>query len=379
MPSRIVFVNQATGYLTIDIINAFAKEFDEVAFIYGDLRIQDVALHPKARGSKVVEKSRRSNTVRFLRWFIATIQIFFLLLSRYRKYEIFYFSVPPFAYFSSLFFKRKFSVLMWDVYPDALKLAGIKENSFLYNRWAAINNRLFMRAHRIFTIGDGQAKLLQNYTHPGRVEVIKLWPGLRNISPVPKDANPFIADHSLSGKFIVEYSGNMGGTQNIEVLVDIAEILSDQKDIMFLLIGRGTKMEVMRGWVERKGLANVMMLPFQPDNIIRYSLSSADLNVVLVEEGAASVSVPSKIYNLLAVGSPILAITPDNSEVSLLMNKYKPGKHFRENDIQSIAEFIIEMKQSPDKLNMFRNNSFNASRDFTASNARKFVDSYLAE
>jgi len=169
MPRRIVFVNQATGYLTIDVINAFAHSFDEVAFIYGDIRVQDVEIHPKAIGSKVAEKSRKSNSARFLKWFQASFQIFFLLATRYRKYEIFYFSVPPFAYFSSLLLRRKFSLLMWDVYPDALKLAGIGESSLLYKTWSRINIHLFGRAHRLYTTGEGQAKLMEKYAPPGKV------------------------------------------------------------------------------------------------------------------------------------------------------------------------------------------------------------------
>ena len=47
MPSRnIVFVNQACGFITIDIINAFAEKFGKVAVIYGDIRVQDVPLNP---------------------------------------------------------------------------------------------------------------------------------------------------------------------------------------------------------------------------------------------------------------------------------------------------------------------------------------------
>ncbi len=150
MLRKIIFVNQATGYLTIDIINAFAAKFDEVAFMYGDLRIQDAEPHPKVKFSKIVQKSRKSNGMRFLRWLIATIQIFFLLITRYRRYEIFYFSIPPFAYFLSLLIRRKFSILMWDVYPDALKLVGINETHVVYRIWTLINRRLFKKCAPYF-------------------------------------------------------------------------------------------------------------------------------------------------------------------------------------------------------------------------------------
>ena len=64
---KIVFVNQATGYITIDIINTFSDVFDEVAVIYGDIRVQDIELNQKVRKSKVAEKSRKNNFGRFAR------------------------------------------------------------------------------------------------------------------------------------------------------------------------------------------------------------------------------------------------------------------------------------------------------------------------
>ena len=378
MPRRIVFINQATGYLTIDIINAFSKEYEEVAYIYGDLRVQDAEVHPKAKRSKIIEKSRKSNHLRFRRWLIATFQIFFLLLTKYRRYEIFYFSVPPFAYFSSLFFKRKFSILMWDVFPDALKLAGFSEDHFIYKTWTGINRRLFKKAHRIFTTGEGQAELLKKYTDPEKINVIHLWPGLRDAGPVDKMSNPFIREHGLNDKFIVEYSGNMGGTHNVEVLIEVARLMAVDNDVIFLLIGRGTKMEKVKTEIVKHNLTNVMLLPFQPDDVIKYSLAAADLNVVLIETGAASVSIPSKIYNLLALGSALMTISPEESEVNRLVEKYRPGENFDGADLNAITGFITLMKNSPENLEKYRANAIVASRDFSVSNARKFVDIYLS-
>lgn len=378
MPHKIVFINQATGYLTIDIINAFAEVSDEVAFIYGDIRIQDDPPFPGARRSKIVEKTRKSNRARFSRWLIASIQVFFLLITRYRKYEIFYFSVPPFAYLSSLILRRKFSLLMWDVYPEALKLAGIKETNPVYRVWAGFNRRLFKRAYRLYTTGEGQARLMEKYAPRDKVEIINLWSGLKGAGPVVKEINPFIREHGLDGKFIVEYSGNMGGTHNIEAIMRLAELLVGEKDIVFLLIGRGTKMETVRSAISEMSLPNVLLLPFQPDNVIKYSLAAADLSVVLVEENAGTVSVPSKIYNLLAVGSPLLAISPPGSEVERLMERYKPGGRFQPDELNEICTFIKAVKNSPEIIAGYRANALKASEDFTALNARKFVVSYLS-
>ncbi len=373
---KIVFVNQATGYLTIDIINEFAREFDKVAVIYGDIRVQDTDLNLKVLRSKVIEKSRKSNLKRFNRWFIASLQIFWLLLFRYRKYEIFYFSVPPFAYLLSLVIRRRFSILMWDVYPDALIMAGISDRNPVYRVWSKVNMILFKRAYKVFTIGEVLKDQMSRYVIPGKIKVIPLWSGLADCKPIPKTDNPFISEQQLEGKFIIQYSGNIGAGHNIETVIQAAVLTRFDEQIFYLITGRGSKIEAVKTMIKSYGLSNCRVLPFQPDNMIRYSLAAADLSVVLVEDKIAGVSIPSKVYNLMAVGSPIISITPVTSEISKLVLRFGNGRNFEKDDIEGLAEFITEMKDSPEILRSFRERSIRASVEFTRENAHKFLEIY---
>ena len=172
MKKKIVFINQSTGYLTIDIINSFANSYDDVHVIYGNIREQDVSIDKKAKYTRIIRKSRRSHITRFIAWLAASVQVFFILLFRFRKYEIFYVSLPPFAYLSSLLLPNKFSLLMFDVYPDVLKMLNIKETNFIYKLWAGWNKKLFKKAHRIYTIGDSLADLMAQYTPREKIHVI---------------------------------------------------------------------------------------------------------------------------------------------------------------------------------------------------------------
>ena len=377
MQRKIVIVNQATGYLTIDIVNSFALHFDEVDLIYGGIRVQDVPLHPKVRLRRVVKNSRVSHVRRFFAWIISSIQIFFLLLFKYRQHEIFYFSLPPFAYLGSLLLPNRFSLLMFDVYPDVLKMLNIRETHFVYKIWARWNKKLFAKAHRVYTIGGSLANLMAQYAPIEKIHVIPLWTGLANILPVPKKENSFIAEHGLQGKFIVQYSGNIAGTHNIESLLEVAKIMKAQKDILFLIIGRGQKMPLVTKTIKENGLDNCMLLPFQPDNVIRYSIAAADLSVVLIEEKIAEVSIPSKLYNIMAVGSVVLSISPKNSEINKLVVKYNIGANFQHDEFRQMAEYILKVKSSPELIRQYRANSIEASKNYTATNAHKYIEIYL--
>lgn len=374
---RIVFVNQSTGYLTIDIINSFAKHFDEVHLIYGNIRVQDVAIDSKVTYSRIVEKSRRSHVTRFLAWFVASIQVFFLLLFRYRRHEIFYVSLPPFAYLGSLFLPNKFSLLMFDVYPDVLKLLKIGPRNPVYWLWARCNHRLFRRAHRVYTIGDSLANLMSQYAPREKIHVIPLWSGLTDVKPVPKGQNPFVKQHSLCDKFIVQYSGNIGGTHNIETLIEAAQVLREHKDVLFLIIGRGLKVPLVKELIEKYQLENCLLLPFQPDDVIRYSIAAADISVVLIEDQIADVSIPSKLYNIMAVGSGVLSISPQNSEIDKIVKRHGIGANFTKDQTKEISEHILRVKNSPELQALYSSKSLVASQEYTPANADRYLDVYL--
>ena len=379
MKKKIVFINQSTGYLTIDIINSFANSYDDVHVIYGNIREQDVSIDKKAKYTRIIRKSRRSHITRFIAWLAASVQVFFILLFRFRKYEIFYVSLPPFAYLSSLLLPNKFSLLMFDVYPDVLKMLNIKETNFIYKLWAGWNKKLFKKAHRIYTIGDSLADLMAQYTPRKKIHVISLWTGLSNVHPVPKNENPFVLQHNLQGKFIVQYSGNIGGTHNIEVMIEAAKLLKEEKDILFLIIGRGLKVPLVNKLIEEYALDNCMVLPFQPDDVIRYSIAAADISIVLIEDKIADVSIPSKVYNIMAVGSGILSVSPEYSEINKLVKRYNIGANFQKEEIRQMADYILQIKNSPALKQQYSSNAVEASKNYTDANAEKYLEIYLKE
>ncbi len=124
-------------------------------------------------------------------------------------------------------------------------------------------------------------------------------------------------------------------------------------------------------------IKNFLFLPFQPDDWIKYSLAAADISVVLIDEKMGSVSIPNKVYNILAIGTPILSISPKGSEIDRLIGRYKNGENFTKDEILEIAEFIKSMKTSPVTLKEFKDNSLLATKDFTVKNANQFLISYL--
>ena len=374
---KIVFVNQAAGYLTIDIINAFCPHFDKVALISGIIREQDVPLNKKVAWSKINLYNRGNPAKKFLSWAIATIRIFFLLLTKYRKYEIFYITIPPFPYLLSIFLPNRFSVLVFDVYPDVLKIYNIKDTHWFYRLWVKWNRKVFKKAHRIYTIVDGMANLLSSYINKDKIHVIHNWSGLTDIKPIAKSENYFLSALGLQGKFIVQYAGNIGFTHNVELLVEVANNLHAEQDIFFLIVGRGEKVDFVQSIIEKYELKNCKILPFQQDHLLNDLLASADLGVIILDERISQVSLPSKIYNLQNVGIPLLCLASNNSEIKKHVDLFQNGRCFKQDDIQGIAQFIKELKSNNEFHKEMSAKSKQAAILFTSENAKIYYDLYL--
>lgn len=374
---KIVVVNQAVNYLTIGFCNAFNEKFGEVALITGSIHVQGEELAPDIEVTKINKWAERPAWKKMTSYLWACLRIWWLLLTKYRNYEVFFVSIPPMGYLLNIILPHRFSMLIWDVYPDIFKITGMKESHPLYRFWAKLNTISFRKAYRIFTIGEKMKDLVAQYTGRNKIILSPIWSIFQKNKRVDKQENPFIKEHRLKGKFIVQYSGNIGLTHNVEVMVDLAEMLQHRDDILFQIIGRGPRKPVLQKLVEEKGLPNCMFLPFQSDEMFPYSLSAADMGVVILDEATSKGSVPSKSYNLMSYGIPSLYIAATESELNSYAKKYRHAACFEHDEPTKAVKFIEELADQPEKWKEYSKHAEEASKYYRRENADKLVEKYI--
>ena len=370
--NSIVFINQNAGYLMIDIINAH-EHYKERSIITGRLVTRNTVLNKAVRLENIITYNRTSSLKRLFTWVWGFIQILWLVKTRYRKSELFIVTNPPLAVFLPLFCANKYTVLVYDVYPDVLSAYNyFKKDSFIARRWSKANRKIFLNAQKVFTISEGMKRSLCKYAAPEKIEVVPLWADNFFLKPVEKDQNIFIKQHNLQGKFLIIYSGNLGYSHNVEVLVEIAAAVKD-KDIFFVIIGEGDKKQLISSSIKSKGLENFLLLPLQPVEMLPHSLSAADLAVVTLGKEASALSIPSKTFSLLSVGAPLLCIADAESELASLVDHYEAGKCFHPEELEKIISFIQSVKSDKNYHAVLKQNAMNASKEFGPKNALKFI------
>jgi len=372
-----IFVNQVTGPLFIDILNDFAKKQCKVILLTGEVEKASHILDASIEVHYLIKYNRIKTFSRLYTWLIFTIQTGWKCLFLNKDSELFLVSNPPFSpmlgpLFKS-FFKQKYHVLIYDIYPDALVNFGhLKKDSFIHSIWANINTKLFTGAETVFTISDSMFQSILQYSSSIKPVVISSWVDTSFIKPIEKPKNWFIEKYNLESKFVVLYSGNLGQTHDLESLIEAAHILQNEDEIQFLIIGEGVKKPLLEKMIENYQLKNILMLPFQSPDVIPFSMAAADIGVVTLGAGAESLSVPSKTYYMLSAGNCLLAIARQQSELGNLIQTYDCGSIFDPGDTTPIANYILEMKNDRTAFKDNCRNSRAASKNFTIDNASKF-------
>ena len=295
----IVFLNQSSGYLMIDIVNVFKEKYAQRILITGFLNPRNRLLENDVKIEWIVEYNRKSSLKRLYTWSLAFFKAFVLIKYKYKNSDLFLVSNPPLSVFLPLFCKNPFKVLIYDIYPDAfVELNQFKKNFLLVKLWEAVNKKVYKKAQKIFTLTEGMKKRLSKFVDLEKIEVVPLWTDNDFLKAIPKADNPFIKEHDLEGKFVVMYSGNLGKSHPVEILLDFAKQITDNR-VIFLIVGDGDKYERIKNKIKESGLENLILLPWQPTKMLPYTLSAADLAVVMLDNCSIDLSIPSRTYNFL--------------------------------------------------------------------------------
>ncbi len=372
-----MIINQMPNYLTFGLANAFNTRFDSVALVAGGFDGNPEMLGKSIEVRMINRLYDRPSWKKAGSYVLALIRMWWLLMTRYRRYEVLFVSVPPMGYLLNLVLPHRFSMVIWDLYPDAFKVTGMTQKHLVYRMWSWVNRKSFRKAFRIFTIGESLADAISNYVHRSKLIVHPIWAMFQDSPRIPRDQNRFVALHGLSDQFVVQYSGNIGATHNVELLIDIAERLKSESKILFQIIGRGPRLQTLQQMAKQRGLLNVQFYAFQPEEMFVHSLSAANLGVVILNEKVSRGSVPSKAYNLMSFGIPALYVSSPDSQLANDANRFGHAACFAAVQLNDIAEFIIRMSKQDVDYHQMAQAAKKAAESFRPKNAECFVDSYL--
>ena len=241
-----------------------------------------------------------------------------------------------------------------DFNPEQTMAVGYSKNKLLLNLVMAVDKFSCKASDKVIVVGRDMQETLRNRFNNKKVPknvFINNWINEKDIYPLeqnhPKIIN-FKEKYNLNDKFIIMYSGNIGLYYDLENIIKVIGEFKDREDVVFAFVGDGTVKDKVEAYVNENNLNNVTFIPYQDKADLIYSLNAADIHWVVNAKGIKGVSVPSKLYGVMAAGKPVLGVLDEGSEARLIVEEsncgvcIEPGSY---KEIKNKINYILENKQ----------------------------------
>lgn len=276
--------------------------------------------------------------------------------------------------------KKKVLYLIWDIYPDCIEKSFgtvVKPITFF---WRKQNRNLYKQCDAVITIGEVmKAKILQHNPNL-KIHVIPYHANSEIIKPIPKEENKFVKAYGLENKTVIMYSGKMGFGHGFNEILAVAKELQVFSQISFVFIGHGEAFKEIQEYVAKNNLSNCLVLPYQPIEMLPFSLGAADVSLITIKEKTDGLFLPSKVYDAMSSGSAIICISGGNNDVAQLVQKESLGENVLTNNIDMLKTAVLKFVNDEDYLMKCQKNSREiAIRDYAIDVVKNQYDVLFEE
>jgi colanic acid biosynthesis glycosyl transferase WcaI len=238
-----------------------------------------------------------------------------------------------------------------DLYPDlAIALGSLPPRGpvvKLLDRWAQEGLK---KCDQVLALGECMARVLKRKgVADDRLTITPPWADGRRLYPLEHGANRFRQEIGMDpDQLVVMYSGNMGQGHRFETILAAARALAPHDNVQFVFIGDGAKRDQIDAFRQAHKLKNIMMLPYQPRERLRETLSAGDIHLISLDAKVQGFIVPSKLAGILAVGRPVIFLGDKNNSVAAAILQEPCGYVIPEGDVRQFVKILQGLDQNPE-------------------------------
>ena len=244
----------------------------------------------------------------------------------------------------------KYHILVHDIFPENLSSLGrVNQNGIVFKFLKRVFDGAYSKANSLISIGNDMSNALASKVK-GKTSIglITNWADVDEVVPqVKEETETYQKVKDFAGNHVLfQFAGNLGKAQGLDnVMAAISKVESD--DARFLFIGAGAKLEDINKFAEEH--ENTYSFGFINRSQQNDFLNACDVGIVTLADGMYGLGVPSKSYNIMATGRPILYVGEEDSEVAINVKKYDIGWVVKPNDpgaLKRQIEIIVKERSS---------------------------------
>ncbi len=251
-----------------------------------------------------------------------------------------------------------------DVHPDAAIETGTLNDERVIGLLKRLEIFSYRKADAITVLSrDLKERLSNRVEDESKILVIPNFVDTERIYPAEKH-NSYREELGVTDETVVLYAGNIGFSQPLEIVLEAAQHLAHRDDILFVINGNGSRRAHLETASEE--IPNVTFMDYQPNSRLNEVLACGDIHIIPLKPGLGSISVPSKLYSILAAGRPVLASVDPGTEIDAVVTQSGAGRSVRAGDTEG---FIAALEALIDDPN---------GRAAAGQNARHFAEEWLS-
>lgn len=233
-----------------------------------------------------------------------------------------------------------------DLWPAVFVDLGVLTNPFVIRALESVEMFLYQRAALVVTVTEGfRKRLLARGLPPEKVVTITNGAAIESFTPGPRD-NAVRTELGLAGKFVVAYIGAHGISQGLELVLQAAQRLRDDREVVFLLVGEGARKRALLELREKLRLNNVIMLPAQAHQRVREYYWASDVCVVPLRQLALfGTFIPSKMFEIMACAVPVIGAV--EGEAREILERSGGARLITPEDDAALADAVRWFKLHP--------------------------------
>lgn len=237
-----------------------------------------------------------------------------------------------------------------DIFPDSLVNTGLaRQDSIQWKIGSIIERFTYKNADKIIVISeDFRKNILAKGVPEDKIVMIYNWVDENAVVNVERARNKLFDKYKLDrNKFYITHCGNIGFTQNMDMLLEAARELEQHSDIAFILVGDGAYKAEVERQIAEKDIKNVMLIPFQPYEDISHVFSLGDAGLILSKKNVGQNSVPSKTWSIMSAERPILASFDIDSDLCSKVKQAGCGLCVQAEDKDALIQAVLYLYKNP--------------------------------
>jgi glycosyltransferase involved in cell wall biosynthesis len=273
-------------------------------------------------------------------------------LRRLRRPDVMVATSPTFfcvftAWALALRFRCPFVFEVRDLWPGVFVELGILKSRPVIRALERAELWLYRRARLVVTVTKGFAENIRSRGVPEeKLAVIPNGADLDLFRPGPRSPGAREAMGAGEADFLVLYIGAHGISHALDRVLDAAAALHGVSGIRFALVGDGARKADLERRASRDGLDNIRFLPSRPRRDVPDYYKSADLCLVpLRDVPLFSTFIPSKMFEILACGRPILASL--RGEAADILRESGGAVVVEPEDVAAIRAVVERLRSDP--------------------------------